>query len=85
MSNSQLAVAQTYTVQTNGNSTAGKAKKPSHGSHSIPIVITLLQITAIPSHTYNMFGARLNLPENLNVFTVCHNNIVIFLPIYDRM
>ena len=37
MSSSQLAIVQTYTVQvqTNGNSTASKAKKPSHGSHSI--------------------------------------------------
>ena len=37
MSSLQLAIAQTYTVQTNGNSTAGKAKKASHGSHSVSV------------------------------------------------
>ena len=37
MSSSQLAIVQTYKVQTNGNSTASKAKKPSHGSHSISV------------------------------------------------
>ena len=37
MSSSQLAIAQTYIVQINGNSTASKAKKPSHGSHSISV------------------------------------------------
>ena len=37
MSSSQLAIAQTYTVYINGNSTASKAKKPSHGSHSISV------------------------------------------------
>ena len=53
MSSSQLAIVQTYKVQTTGNSTASKAKKPSHGSHSNPyIVITLPRIFAISSHTY---------------------------------
>ena len=53
MSSSQLAIAQTYIVWINGNSTASKAKKPSHGSHSISVNgNTLTRIIAVSSHTY---------------------------------
>ena len=54
MSSSQLAIAQTYTVQVNGNSTASKAKKPSHGSHSISVNGNTLPriIAKVCSHTY---------------------------------
>ena len=37
MSSSHPAIAQTYIVQTNGHSTANKANKLTHGSHSISV------------------------------------------------
>ena len=53
MSSSQLAIVQTYKVQTNGNSTASKAKKLHTAAIQYPyIVITLPRINAISSHTY---------------------------------
>ena len=68
MSSSQLAIVQTYKVQTNGNSTASKAKKPSHGSHSISVYCNntsanYCNIFAYLRITYNTSGACLNLPE----------------------
>ena len=65
---SQLAIVQTYTVQINGNSTASKAKKPSHGSHSISVYCdntsaNYCNIFAYLRITYNTSGACLNLPE----------------------
>ena len=70
MSSSQLAIVQTYKVQTNGNSTASKAKKPSHGSHSISVYCNntsanYCNIFAYLRITYNTSGACLNLPENV--------------------
>ena len=68
MSSSQLAIVQTYKVQTNGNSTASKAKKPSHGSHSISVYCNntsanYCNIFAYLRITYNTSGPCLNLPE----------------------
>ena len=76
MSSSQLAIVQTYKVQTNGNSTASKAKKPSHSSHSISVYCNntsanYCNIFAYLRITYNTSGACLNLPE-WNQFKV-HN------------
>ena len=70
MSSSQLAIVQTYKVQTNGNSTASKAKKPSHGSHSISVYCNdtsanYCNIFAYLRITYNTSGACLNLPEKV--------------------
>ena len=68
MSSSQSAIAKTYTVQTNGHNTANKAKKPSHGSHSVSVncnttsanysntfaylVIRIMNNTSEPALTY---------------------------------
>ena len=77
MSSSQLAIVQTYKVQTNGNSTASKAKKHSHGSHSISVYCNntsanYCNIFAYLRITYNTSGACLNLPE----FTVSAETLI---------
>ena len=74
MSSSQLAIVQTYKVQTNGSSTASKAKKPSHGSHSISVYcnntsVNYCNIFAYLRITYNTSGACLNLPEYIDILT----------------
>ena len=80
MSSSQLVIVQTYTVQTNGNSTASKVKKPSHGSHSISVYCdntsaNYCNIFAYLRITYNTSGACLNLPEYGNPSsTICFGN-----------
>ena len=51
MSSSQSAIAKTYTVQTNSHNTASKAKKPSHGSHSVSVNCNETSTNYIPSHT----------------------------------
>ena len=68
MSSSKLAIAQIYTVQTNGNNTASKPKKPSHSSHSISVnckntSTNYCNTFAYLRITYNTFWACLNLPE----------------------
>ena len=76
MSSSQLAIVQTYTVQTNGNSTASKAKKPSHGNHLISVYCnnTSTNYCNIFSYlciTYNTSGACLNLRTWVLKFLIC--------------
>ena len=70
-SSSQLSIAKTYTVQTNGHSTASKAKKPSHGSHSVSVNCNEMSANYSDTFAYfritnNTFGARLNPPEQAN-------------------
>ena len=52
MSSSQSSIAKTYTVQTNGHNTAGKAKKPSHDSHSVSVNCNETYYIAIPLFSY---------------------------------
>ena len=64
MSSSQSAIAKTYTVQTNSHNTASKAKKPSHGSHSVSVNCNETSTNYSDTFAYfritdNTFGARL--------------------------
>ena len=68
MSSSQSAIPKTYTVQTNSHNTASKAKKPSHGSHSVSVNCNEMSTNYSDTVAYfritnNTFGARLNPPE----------------------
>ena len=70
MSSSQSAIAKTYTVQTNSHNAASKAKKPSHGSHSVSVNCNETSTNYGDTFAYfritnNTFGARLNPPESL--------------------
>ena len=65
---SQSSIAKTYTVQTNGHNTASKAKKPSHGSHSVSVNCNETSANYSDTFAYfritdNTFRARLNPPE----------------------
>ena len=81
MSSSQLAIVQTYTVQTNGNSTATKGKKPSHISQSISAYCdntsaNYSNIFAYLRIMYNTSGACLNLPEYVEALHYSTENVI---------
>ena len=81
MSSSQLVIVQAYTVQTNGSSTATKAKKPSHGSHSISVYCNntsanYSNIFANLRIMYNTSGACLNLPEYVEALHYSTENVI---------
>ena len=70
LSSSQSSIAKIYTVQTNSHDTASKAKKLSHGSHSVSVNCKKTSTNYSNTFAYfritnNRFGARLNPTEKL--------------------